>query len=252
MQTTIKNLITKAVTEIESESKERTEPLSGNEFLEALFRKLFPEAPAVKKPRAKKEKAEEVKVEKVDAETKTVEVPTTPPAKKPRAKKAKEEVKVGSITEAVEGLTVAETPAAPAKKPRAKKEKGPQNLAKLTPTQNKKLKQMTDERKIGDDLKKVFLEYVNGMTEETYNTKKLEDHMSFFVGRVAPVNFARAPSPRPEEVELDRECIEVEFNDKTYYVSPEDNKVYEEGEDGVHAFVGYAGMAAFKGMKIPE
>ena len=185
MQTTLKNLITKAVTEVEAESSERTEPLSGNEFLEALFKKLFPEAPAVKKPRAKKEK-------------------------------------------------------------------GPQNLAKLTPTQNKKLKQMTDERKIGDDLKKVFLEYVNGMTEETYNTKKLEDHMSFFVGRVAPVNFARAPSPRPEEVELDRECIEVEFNDKTYYVSPEDNKVYEEGEDGVHAFVGYAGMAAFKGMKIPE
>ena len=56
MQTTIKNLITKAVTEIEAERTERTEPLSGNEFLEALFQKLFPEAPEVKKPRAKKAK----------------------------------------------------------------------------------------------------------------------------------------------------------------------------------------------------
>lgn len=243
MQTTLKNLITKAVTEVEAESSERTEPLSGNEFLEALFKKLFPEAPEVKKPRAKKAKAEPV----MNADG-TEAAPVTPPAKKPRAKKAKkeDEVSVGSITEGVEGLTVSETPAAPVKKPRAKKEKGPQNLAKLTPTQNKKLKQMAEDKKVGMDLKQGFLDYMNAMTPETYNATKLEDHMTFFVGRVAP------SPPKMEEVEEDEECIEVEFNDKTYYVSPADNKVYEEGDDGVHVFVGYAGMAAFKDMEVPQ
>lgn len=213
MQNTIKNLITKAVTEIETERADREIPLSGNEFLEALFQKLFPEAPEVKKPRAKKAKTEPV----VEGEA----APETPP-KKPRAKKAS-----------------ADTPAAPEKKPRAKKEKGPENLAKLTPTQTKKFMELSVGSAVPADKKK-FLEYVNGMTPEVYNAKKLQEHMEAFF-----------PTAMVQEVEEDEECIEVEFNGKTYYVSPTDNKVYEEGDDGVHVFVGYAGMAAFEKMNVP-
>jgi hypothetical protein len=135
------------------------------------------------------------------------------------------------------------TPPAPKKAPKPKKEKGPENLAKLTPTQTKKFKQFAEEKKVEGDHRKAFLSYVNGMTEEEYGMKKLDEHMKFFIGRLAP-----AVAPLEEDVEMDRECVEVSFNGKTYYVSPEDNKVYEEGEDGVHAFVGYAGMAAFKDM----
>lgn len=231
MQTTIKNLITKAVTAIEEERADRQVPLSGNEFLEALFQKLFPEAPAVKKPRAKKEKAVEVKVEKAPeapVAEKTEAAPVTP-AKKPRAKKAKKE---GEVSET-------EVPAAPVKKPRAKKEKGPENLAKLTSAQGKKFTQIAEELKVEADKKK-FIEHVNGMTPEDFNAKKLEEHMREFL------------TPVPVMVEEDKECVEVKFNDKTYYVSPADNKVYEEGSDGVHVFVGYAGMAAFVGMTIPQ
>jgi hypothetical protein len=214
MQTAIRTAITKAVTQIEEETREaRTEPLSGNEFLEALFAKLFPEAPA-KKTRAKKE------------------APATP------AKKKEEAVTVPVTPETETKTVVLEAPGAPKKAGRPKKEKGPENLAKLTPTQTKKFKEHAGE----DGDKKAFLAYVNGMTAEEYNAKKLEEHM---------VAFAK-PKEEEEEIERERDCIPVKFEGKTYYVSPEDKKVYAEGDDGVHVFKGYAGMAAFKGMEVPE
>jgi hypothetical protein len=241
MQAAIKNAITKAVTEMEEETRETR--LSGNEFLDALFKKLFAETP-VKAPRAKKEKKEKKETE--SAPTTDSEAPATP-KKKTKAKKAAApvaEVTVPTTPEASPATPEQETktievPAAPKKAGRPKKEKGPENLAKLTPTQTKKFKEQAGES--AD--KKAFLAYVNAMTPEEYNSKKLEEHMAAFA-KSAPVPEAT--------VEKDRECIEVEFEGKTYYVSPEDKKVYaEEGEDGVHVFVGYAGMAAFKDMIVP-
>jgi hypothetical protein len=242
MQTAIKNAITKAVTEMEEETRETR--LSGNEFLDALFKKLFPEMP-VKAPRVKKSApttdSEAPAPEKKKRTKKTESAPTTDseaPAtpKKTKAKKEKAPEVTVPVTPDQETKTI-EVPAAPKKAGRPKKEKGPENLAKLTPTQTKKFKEQAGES--AD--KKAFLAFVNAMTPEEYNSKKLEEHMAAFAKPAAPV----------AEEEVDRECIEVEFEGKTYYVSPEDKKVYAEGEDGVHVFKGYAGMAAFKDMIVP-
>lgn len=237
MESAIRQIITKAVTEIEEESRAREAPLSGNEFLGALFAKLFPESTAnVVVPMAEPE------VEQLTKAMETLAVAEKKkPGPKPRAKKAEAEA---APTTPEAPKPEAEAPPAP-KKPRAKKEKAPVNLDKLTPTQTKQLKKLAEEVKVEVD-KKDMLAYVNAMTAEDYNAHTLDEHMRAFVKS----RTGGAPAPEPEaEKELD--CVEVEFEGQTYYVCPEDKRVYKE-EGGGHVFVGYVGMAAFEKMEIPE
>jgi hypothetical protein len=252
MEFAIRNIILKAVTDIEEETRGRTVPLSGNEFLEALFAKMFP--PVVPQPPPQK------LAEPEDAKTVTVARPeeTTPKkkpgpkpkldadgnpiAKKPRAKKAE----VPPATpEKSEPVSEAEAPPAP-KKPRAKKEKGPVNLEKLTPTQTKQLKKLADEAKVEVD-KKAFVAHLNDMTAEAYNATSLDEHMKAFVHSRA--GGVAAPA-EPEVEEEEAECVEMDFNGITYYVNPDNKKVYVE-EGGGHVFKGYVGMAAFAEMTLP-
>jgi hypothetical protein len=157
------------------------------------------------------------------------------------------EAEVPPVTpEKSEPTSEAEAPPAP-KKPRAKKEKGPVNLEKLTPTQTKQLKKLADEAKVEVD-KKAFVAHMNDMSAETYNATSLDEHMKAFVATEAKL---AAPSPAPEPVvEEEAECIEMDFNGTTYYVNPDDKKVYVE-EGGGHVFKGYVGMAAFAEMTLP-
>ena len=174
-----------------------------------------------KKARAKKA-AEPVAEAAPVAEEKPAEKP-----KKSRAKKA---------AEAPLPASDAEAPAAEKPK-KAKKEKVVgANIEKLTPTQMKLLKPIADELKVEVDKAK-FLEFLNGLSADVYAAKNIYDHFRDFV--------------KPAEPE-ERESIVVDFNGKTYYVTPEDKKVWEETDDGVHKFVGHVGMAAFADMKMPE
>lgn len=267
MEFAIRQIITKAVTEVESESRSRTEPLSGNEFLTALFAKLFPseveivmkteaapaEPQAVEVPVVAAAPAAPVKEKKKPGPKPKLDENGNPLPKKPRAKKAKTTESAPtsepeSENEAApappatpekpaEPKPEAEAPAAPVKKPRAKKEKGPVNKDKLTPTETKQLKKLLEEAKVEAD-KKDFLAYLNGLTAEEYGPKTLEDHIKDFIktrqGGVA------APAP-VEEKELD--VVEIDLDGKTYYAD-KDSRVYRE-EGGSYVFAGYVGMSAF-------
>lgn len=267
MEFAIRNIITNAVTEIESEHKDRAEPLSGNEFLEALFAKMFPaEVEIVKMEKPAEVQSAEIPVVEAVAEKKKpgpkpkLDENGNPLPKKARAKKAEAGAppttpeRVASPAPETEAPPTTpeqapqpvdtEAPPAP-KKQRAKKEKGPANLDKLTPTQTKQLKKLAEDAKVEVD-KKDLLAYANEMTPEVYNATSLDEHMKAFVQSRA--GGVAAPVPEPEK-ELD--CVEVEFNGQTYYVNPEDKRVYKE-EGGGHVFVGYAGMSTFAEMVIPK
>jgi hypothetical protein len=177
-----------------------------------------------KKPR----KSKKTEVAEPSAET-APEVPAEPvKEKKPRKSKKAEETPL---------------PASDAEAEKPKKEKKPKkegvNIEKLTPTQLKLLKPIADELKAEIDKAK-FIEYLNNLAADVYTAKPIYEH---FRDLVAP-----AVAAEPEE----RESIVVDFNGKTYYVTPEDKKVWEETDDGVHKFVGHVGMAAFADMKVPE
>lgn len=230
-------------------------------FIEMLLKELFGEAsvsvpmtPApvkAKKPRAKKEKVPEV-VPEVDSVAEPVPVPEPEPVAEPVAEVPKEEPK--------------------AKKPRAKKEKAApavveapaaapaapktDNIDKLTPTQTKKIKAIAEELKVTVPDKKDVLGYLNGLTAEVYNSKKMDDHLRTFLTPPAPVpaEVRTLPaSPKEDEAAEEGEivdaieCTEVVFNGKVYYVDPLTKKVY----DDTDAYVGDVGLNKFKGMVVP-
>ena len=118
----------------------------------------------------------------------------------------------------------------------------PPNLPKLTPTLEKKLKQ------VAEDVKAVanpnaFLAYVNTLTSAEFNARTPQEHMRIFLP---------PPPPDPEE-EINENCEgPVEFKGKVYYVGLTSKRVYEETEDGVHEFRGWFGVAEFKDMVMPE
>lgn len=247
MESIIRTFVTKIVTEIEEETRARAEPLSGNEFLAAFFAKAFP------KPEAEPTAApsEETHIPTESEEQQMAHAPVTPEKKKPRAKKEKAvAAPAAPATPEQEPKPEPVAPPAP-KKPRAKKEKAPVRLDKLTATQTKQFKKMADEFKVEVD-KKVFLEHVNALPEEDYAAHTLEEHMKAFLHSRTGGVAAPPPPPTPEpEAEEELECVEVEFEGATYYVNPEDKKIYKE-ENGAHVFVGYAGMAAFEKLILPE
>jgi hypothetical protein len=217
----IKQAITAAVRAVEFKKYHVEDDQVVNSLLTDIFTRLFPHDPSL------------VHVEKVETVTIPVapspapELPPSPKAekvKKPRAKKEKEEVVAGA------GAAAASGEVAP-KKPRAKKEKpASQNLDKLNPSQKKALKKEDVEPKD-------FLEYVNGLTEEDYKAKTFEEHVQNF--------------KKPKVVEeVDRECVEVQFNGKTYFVDTKTKEVYVEDGD-VDRLVGHVGMQEFADMVVP-
>jgi hypothetical protein len=131
----------------------------------------------------------------------------------------------------------AEKAAAKAAKVKPAKVKAEVNIEKLNPTQTKLFKKVL-EGKDSDENKKAFLDQMNALSSDEYNSKKMEDHMkSFLAGLV--------PAAETEELE----CDVVEFKGKEYSVSA-DGTVYDE-IDGVYKKVGMVGMADFADMKIP-
>jgi hypothetical protein len=159
------------------------------------------------------------------------EIPVVKEVKVKAPKVSKEE------KEAAKAAKEAEKAAAKAAKVKPAKVKAEVNIEKLNPTQTKLFKKVL-EGKDSDENKKAFLEQMNALSSDEYNSKKMEDHMkSFLAGLV----------PEPETEEL--ECDVVEFKGKEYSVSA-DGTVYDE-IDGAYKKVGMVGMADFSDMKIP-
>jgi hypothetical protein len=117
------------------------------------------------------------------------------------------------------------------------------NLAKIDPTWRKHLKAADKEH--AKELEPELLKYVNALTNEAFNAKTSEAHVTDFVA-------SRSDGKVEAELEI------VEFNGKDYYVNPETKRVYE-GE-GVYdeatqtwtnyLAVGYVGMSTFTHMKM--
>ena len=249
--------------------------------------------PVVKEKKAKKAKVEPVVVEKVvdvvvsdpvvtpATEPVPVVVPVVETPKKKRAPmsdeakvamKAKKEAtlaakKAGSQpvspslptsvleTSAVVPVATVPSPAVKEKKPPKPKGDKPNkdvHLKKVDPTWKKHLKNADKEH--AKDLETPLLTYLNALSKEDFDAKKAEEHVAEFIA-------SRAPKPVPVVVDekVDAELVEVEFEDKTYYVNAETKRVYEgEGEydDEVgwtnYKPVGYVGMAMFETMTIDD
>ena len=128
------------------------------------------------------------------------------------------------------------------------------NLDKMTPTQLKKLKAVAEELKIDAD-KKMVISYLNAMSVESFNAKKLEDHFRDFLTPVpteAPV--------APVAITVPTDLMVVDFNGKEYFVDAESKRVFvgagrlieETGGWSAYDAVGYVGMSEFADMEIPE
>ena len=177
-------------------------------------------------------------------------------AAKEAEKKAKEEAKAAEKAAkeaAKKSPAEIALPASPKpKKAKAEKPAEDANVQKIDPTWRKHLKAAakTAGKEHSKEMESELLTYLNGLTKEAFNATKAEEHAKAFFGSESKPAAAPAPAPVQETVaELD--AIEIDFNGKTYYVNPESKRVYE--QDGeVFKGVGYAGMAAFAEMEIPE
>ena len=131
------------------------------------------------------------------------------------------------------------------------------NILGLNPTQQKKFKQLYEEKngKFNDDVivdsAEAFLIYANQMSAKDYAARTLYEHMSEFV-KPKPSNAAAAPiiAPKQEE-EVNENCLIVMYKGKEYCVGETSMRVYRETSDGVGEFVGMVGLAEFDGMEIP-
>jgi flagellar biosynthesis GTPase FlhF len=188
--------------------------------------------------------------------------PAPKPAPKPKLtkeekeaeKKAKEEAKVAAAAkkeaekkakeEAAAAAKAAKEAKAAAPKPEVKKPE--LNLPKLNPTQNKLFKKVAGEYNGSDHtIQKAFVDSMNKLSHDEFDSKKMEDHMKEFVSKL-PVE---VPATTEEE------CVVVDYKGKEYSVS-NNGTVYEETilADGepVYRKVGVVGMAEFVDLKIPE
>jgi hypothetical protein len=167
------------------------------------------------------------------------EEPVPQAAEIPVVKEVK--VKAPKVSKEEKAAAKAAKEAAKAAKVKPAKVKAEVNIEKLNPTQTKLFKKVL-EGKDSDENKKAFLDQMNALSSDEYNSKKMEDHMRSFLASLVP-----EPEPEAETEEL--ECDVVEFKGKEYSVSA-DGTVYDE-IDGVYKKVGMVGMADFADMKIP-
>jgi hypothetical protein len=229
MEQAIRQVITAAVHRVKSKEYEVTPEDPVQTFLDDLFAELFPVVPS-------------------HTETQSVEVPVVAVKEKKQRKKketpAPEPAAPVVPSQPAEVAVPAEVPApAPVKKQRKKKEFFG-NVDKLTPTLKKQVKKIADELKVGEPDLKGLLEFLNHLQKEEFDGKTFEEHVRMFLRPV------EVPAPAAEEEEQEMDCIEVEFEGKTYYVDTTTQRVYEpQGEANVA--VGYVGMAAFEKMIVP-
>jgi hypothetical protein len=167
------------------------------------------------------------------------EEPVPQAAEIPVVKEVK--VKAPKVSKEEKEAAKAAKKAAKAAKVKPAKVKAEVNIEKLNPTQTKLFKKVL-EGKDSDENKKAFLEQMNALSSDEYNSKKMEDHMKSFLAGLVP-----EAEPEAETEEL--ECDVVEFKGKEYSVSA-DGTVYDE-IDGAYKKVGMVGMADFADMKIP-
>jgi len=213
-------------------------------FCNDLFEILFPAndkvvVPTIPEP-APVEKKEEPK-KKLTKEEK-------------EAEKAAKEAKKKADAEAKEAKKKADEEAKAAKEAKKKADEAAKaakaangvNLEKLNPSQTKQLKAAADKVKVtlAKDANKKFIEFVNGLEKEVYNSKKLDGHMADFVATLVP------PPPEDPSEPVGVEVMVVEWKDKEYSVDKK-GRVYEE-VDGVEKAVGMVGIAYFEGMEMPN
>lgn len=222
MEQAIRQVITAAVHRVKSKEYEVTPEDPVQTFLDDLFAELFPVVPN-------------------HTETQSVEVPVVA-VKEKKQRKKKETPAPAEVPAPAPAEAPAEAPE-PEKKQRKKKEFFG-NVDKLTPTLKKQVKKIADELKVGEPDLKGLLEFLNHLQKEEFDGKTFEEHVRMFLRPV------EVPAPAAEEVEQEMDCIEVEFEGKTYYVDTTTQRVYEpQGEANVA--VGYVGMAAFEKMIVP-
>ena len=206
-------------------------------LLTDLFADLFPHNPSLVSP----DFTPTVQLPVILPTTTTT---TTTNAKK-EPKKRVPKTKVSPIPEEPPVEVESSTPApAPEKKERKKpgpkpQTDVPQNIKRgLNPTQAKKLEKAAP----GTNIKQ-FIDFLNAMTPDEYKAKVFDDHVQDFV------------KPAGEETEeglKDLECVEVEFNGKTYFVNRNTRVVYQANNEHVHVKVGIVGALEFADMGIPS
>lgn len=225
-------------------------------FVALVMADLFPDESAVvtiptaKKPKSPKEPKPPKKSPEDKEAAKAAKAAEKEAAKAAKAaeKEAAKAAKVTKVTKAEPAPAAPAEPAPPAPAPtKAKKVKPAEdaNVQKIDPTWRKHLKAVakTAGKEYTKEMEAELLSYLNGLPKDAFNATKSEDHVKTFLGA--------APAAVQEVAPADLEAIEVEFNGKTYYVEPNSKRVYEE-DGAVHKAVGYAGMAAFAGLVIPD
>jgi hypothetical protein len=60
-----------------------------------------------------------------------------------------------------------------------------------------------------------------------------------------------APPPKPAEVEVNENCVQVLYKGREYWVGEDSKRVYQTSAEGVDEFVGVLGLAEFDGMEMP-
>lgn len=140
------------------------------------------------------------------------------------------------------------------------------NLVGLNPTLQKKLVQLFDEfngKGTDDDYAdsaESFLTYINQMSAKDYAAQKPQDHLREFL-KPKPSNAAAAPAalppkvvappPKPAEIEVNENCVQVLYKGREYWVGEDSKRVYLTSAEGVDEFVGMLGLAEFDSMEMP-
>jgi hypothetical protein len=134
----------------------------------------------------------------------------------------------------------------PKKEKKAKKEKSGR-FDKWTPTSTKLFKTIVEDigGAVTDELKKEWVEWLDGLTDEDYASSSIQGHMRAYVTS----KFVKAEEKKVEEEDEDLE--EIEFEGETLSIGVKSGKIYRT-EDEVDILVGYAGKGRFNTVKKPE
>lgn len=132
------------------------------------------------------------------------------------------------------------------KEKKAKKEKSGR-FDKWTPTSTKLFKTIVEESggAVTDELKKEWVGWLDGLSDEDYASTSIQGHMRAYVTS----KFVKTEEKPSEEEDEDLE--EIEFEGETLSIGVKSGKIYRTEEE-VDILVGYAGKGRFKDVKKPE
>ena len=140
------------------------------------------------------------------------------------------------------------------KKVAAKKEKKEKSgrMDKWTPTSTKLFKTIVEENGgvMGDDMKKEFVGWLDGLTDEEFADASIQGHMRAFV--MTKVTKKEDGLPRREaggESEVDEELEEFDFEGETLLKGVDSGKIYRPTEEAGDVLIGYAGKGRFASVK---